>query len=192
MLIVFVLPNLMRKRSVSLVRIFDAVQTVSYFKYINGYSPNRHNYLYLGMRSWSEWSEGWDLISLTGDISLPIWTIEETVINKIIRIAIVWLGVLTVMLLMGIIKTAMGDSQITFSAYISKNLPIAFCIGFYINIQDMALIMANAYNSLVVSSPFISKESIIQFGTGIVFAVSFLIVMTWMFYRINFDYMKEL
>jgi hypothetical protein len=192
MLIVFVLPNLMRKRSVSLVRIFDAVQMVSYFKYINGYLPNRHNYLYLGMRTWSEWSEGWNLITLAGDISLPIWTIEETAINKIIRIVLVWSGVLTIMLLMGIMKTATGDSEITFSAYISKNLPIAFCIGFYINIQDMALIMANAYNSSIVSSPFISKESIIQFGAGIVFAVSLLVIMTWMFYRINFDFMKEL
>jgi hypothetical protein len=118
MLIIFFLPNLMRKRSVTLIRIFDAVQIVSYYKYINGYFPNRHNYLYLGMRSWSEWSEGWNLVTLAGDIALPIWTIEETVVNKIIRITVIWVGVLTVMLLMGIIKTAMGDSQITLSAYI--------------------------------------------------------------------------
>jgi hypothetical protein len=70
------------------------------------------------MRSWSQWSEGWNLISLTGDVTLPVWTVEETAINKMIRIAVIWLGVLTVMLLMGIMKTAMGDSQITLSAYI--------------------------------------------------------------------------
>ena len=94
---------------------------------------------------------------LVGDVALPIWGIEETAINKIIRIVVMWAGVLAVMLLMGIIKTAMGDSQITLSTYIEKNLPIAFCIGFYINIQDMALIMANAYNSSILSSPFVSK-----------------------------------
>ncbi len=56
MLILFVIPNLMRKRCVSLMRIFDAIQIVYYFKYINGYLANRHNYLYLGMRSWNQWS----------------------------------------------------------------------------------------------------------------------------------------
>ena len=67
------------------------------------------------------------------------------------------MGVLIFMLLMGIIKTAMGDSQITLSAYVSKNLPIGMCVGFYINIQDMALIMANSYNAALLVSPFSTK-----------------------------------
>ena len=46
----------MRKRCVTLMRIFDAIQIVAYFKYINGYLPNRQNYLYLGMRSWGDWT----------------------------------------------------------------------------------------------------------------------------------------
>lgn len=65
----------MRKRCVTLMRIFDAIQIVAYFKYINGFLPNRQNYLYLGMRSWGQWAEGWDLITMDGDIKLPIWTI---------------------------------------------------------------------------------------------------------------------
>jgi len=57
------------------------------------------------------------------------------------------------MFIMGLLKTMMGDSQITFSGYICKNFPIALLLGFYINIQDMSLIMANAYNSSLISSP---------------------------------------
>jgi hypothetical protein len=56
LLIVFVLPNLMRKRCVTLMRILDAIQIVAYFKYINGFLANRQNYLYLGMRAWGSWS----------------------------------------------------------------------------------------------------------------------------------------
>ena len=58
------------------------------------------------------------------------------------------------MLIMGLLKTMMGDSQITLSAYIEKNLPITLTLGFYINVQDMSLVMANSYNSALASSPF--------------------------------------
>jgi hypothetical protein len=75
LIFLFVVPPLIRKRSVTLIRIFDAIQLASYFKYINGYISFRQDYLYLGMRSWTDnWSEGWALISSSNDITLPIWT----------------------------------------------------------------------------------------------------------------------
>ncbi len=61
------------------------------------------------------------------------------------------------MLIMGFLKTMMGDSQVTISNYISKNWRTAICLGFYVNIQDMALIMANAYNLSLIGSPFSTK-----------------------------------
>jgi hypothetical protein len=74
MIFIFVIPPLIRKRSVTLIRIFDAIQLAAYFKYINGYIQYRQDYLYLGMRSWTDnWSEGWALISDSSDITLPIW-----------------------------------------------------------------------------------------------------------------------
>jgi tetrahydromethanopterin S-methyltransferase subunit F len=54
----------------------------------------------------------------------------------------------------------------------------------------MGLIMANAYNGALLSSPFASQHLIIQLAAGIVFAVIILIVISWMLYRINFDYLK--
>ncbi len=146
----------MRKRCVTLMRIFDSIQLVAYFKYINGFLANRHNYLYLGMRAWGDWSEGWGLFSFDSDITVPIWKIEETMINKIIRIFIIWLGIITVMFIFGILTT-MGDPQVTFFNYVCKNFSITISLGFYINVQDMALIMANAYNSSLILSPFSSK-----------------------------------
>jgi hypothetical protein len=75
LIFLFVIPPLIRKRSVTLIRILDAIQLTSYFKYINGYISFRHDYLYLGMRSWTDnWSEGWALISSSNDMTLPIWT----------------------------------------------------------------------------------------------------------------------
>jgi hypothetical protein len=74
MLIVFIFPLLIRKRSVTLVRILDAVQIVAYFKYFNGYIQARENFLYLGMRAWASWAEGWSLLTLDNDFSIPFWT----------------------------------------------------------------------------------------------------------------------
>lgn len=96
------------------------------------------------------------------------------------------------MLIMGLVKTMMGDSQIILSTYIQKNLPIAFSLGFYINIQDMAFIMANSYNLFLGSLYLSTTYSMIQFLLGIVFAVIFLVVIMWMFHRVNYDYLKNL
>lgn len=65
-------------------------------------------------------------------------------------------------------------------------------LGFYVNVQDMALIMANALNSLIITSPFSNIGLIIQFCSAIAFAIIFLIFIIWMFYRINFNFMAEL
>lgn len=68
----FILPVLLRRRCLTLVKILDYVQLAAYFKLIKGYAYNRHIWLYLGMRSWGDWSDGWNIIS--GDVSPPIWT----------------------------------------------------------------------------------------------------------------------
>lgn len=74
MLAVFLFFPLLRKRSMVLIRIFDIVQFVSYFKYINGFLIYRHNYIYLDMRSIPPWYEGFSLFSLSGDRTIPIFT----------------------------------------------------------------------------------------------------------------------
>lgn len=68
----FVLPILMRKRCLTLIKILDFIQLAAYFKLINGYSTNRHIWLYLGMRSWGNWADGWAIVA--GDQAPPIWT----------------------------------------------------------------------------------------------------------------------
>ena len=131
------------------------------------------------------------MIALNNDINIPIWTTEETIINKVIRICIIWLGIITIMLIFGLLST-MNDPALTFCTYVFKNFPIAISLGFYINIQDMAFVMANAYYSSLTQSPFTNKESMIQLAIGIIFSCLFLILIIWMYYRINFDYNKEL
>lgn len=56
-----------------MVKIMDYIQLAAYFKLILGYTSNRHIWLYLGMRSWTPWTEGWAIIST--DYTTPIWTV---------------------------------------------------------------------------------------------------------------------
>lgn len=70
--IFFILPVLMRKRCLTLIKILDYIQIAAYFKLINGYPTNRHVWLYLGMRSWGNWADGWEILSY--DQTTPIWT----------------------------------------------------------------------------------------------------------------------
>ena len=56
LLALFIILPLIRKRSMVLTKILDIIQTVAFFKYINGYIFYRHNYLYLDMRSMSPWN----------------------------------------------------------------------------------------------------------------------------------------
>ena len=94
------------------------------------------------------------------------------------------------MLIMGVVKTMMGDSQVDLSKFVYKNLPNAVSLGFYVNIQDMGLVMANAFNYSLKYSLFSNTMITIQFIFGIVFTILFIVLVVWIFYRINFDYMK--
>ena len=93
---------------------------------------------------------------------------------------------------MGFLKTMMGDSQVNLSTFINKNISNAITLGFYVNVQDMAFIMANAYNYSFKFGFFSNSFVTIQFIAGISFFIISLVLMIWMFYRINFDYVKHL
>lgn len=70
--IIFILPVLVRKRSLVLIKILDLIQLASYFKLIKGHAVNRNIWLYLNMRGWGDFDEGWKIIE--GDPTVPIWT----------------------------------------------------------------------------------------------------------------------
>lgn len=71
LIFLFIIPILMRKRCLTLLKIVDFIQFAAYFKLIRGYSLNRHIWLYLGMRSWGDWAEGWAIVE--GSSTTPIW-----------------------------------------------------------------------------------------------------------------------
>ena len=104
-ILLFVLPVIIRKRCLTLIKILDYVQIVAYFKLIKGYTSVRHVWLYAGMRSFGDWSDGWSIIS--GDVSPPIWTTEEGVINKTIRIGATWAFFAVAAVLIGFLKVAL-------------------------------------------------------------------------------------
>ncbi len=112
MLALFILFPLFRKRSMVLLRILDIIQMAAYFKYINGFIFYRTSYLYLGMRGMTPWNEGIQVMSVSNDRTVPIFTSDETYVNQLIRIGGTWIGVIVLMLLGGIMKTLCGDSKL--------------------------------------------------------------------------------
>jgi hypothetical protein len=96
------MPFILRKRSLTLLKIIDLIQLASYFKLINGYPFTRHIWLYLGMRSWGNWAEGWSLV--LAEQKPPIWINEEGVINKTIRIVCTWGVIVSIGAIIGILK----------------------------------------------------------------------------------------
>ncbi len=74
MLGVFILLPLFRKRCMVLMKLFDAIQIVSFLKYLNNFIEYRKNFLYLEMRSMNPWNEGWQLLSMSNDVVSPIFT----------------------------------------------------------------------------------------------------------------------
>jgi hypothetical protein len=111
MLFIFIMFPLLRKRSMVLTKLFDIIQMVAYFKYIVGFIYYRHNYLYLDMRAINPWNEGWKLLTLSSDSTIPIFLTEETFVNKLIRIASLWCGTIIIILIIGIVKSMCGDSK---------------------------------------------------------------------------------
>ena len=105
MIILFIIPVIIRRRCLTLVKILDFVQLAAYVKLIRGYSYNRHIWIYLGMRSWGDWAEGWNILS--GDISPPLWTNQEGVINKSIRIVATWGFFIVMAVIIGLLKVAL-------------------------------------------------------------------------------------
>lgn len=105
-MILFILPVLLRKRCVVLVKILDFIQICSYFKFIVAYNPNRHVFLYLNMRGWGTWEEGWQIVE--GDLTPSIWTNEEGAYDKLIRISATWGLFLFLMMVIGLLKVLLS------------------------------------------------------------------------------------
>lgn len=112
MLFLFIGIPLIRKRSMVLTKIFDIIQMAAFFKYINSFIYYRHNLLYLDMRSFYPWSEGWQLFSLSSDQVIPIFLTEETHINKLVRIASIWAGTFLFVFLIGVFKICCREGKI--------------------------------------------------------------------------------
>jgi len=111
-LAVFILLPLIRKRALVMTKIFDIIQTIAFFKYINGYIYYRHNFLYLDMRAMNPWSEGWEVVTVSGDLVTPIFASEETFSNKMIRIGSIWAVVVLLVLLVGAIRICCREGKI--------------------------------------------------------------------------------
>lgn len=182
--LIFALMLLIRKRSLVLVRILDAVQMVAYFKYINSFVYYRHNLLYLEMRSMNPWTEGWQLLTISGDLVTPVFLNEETYLNKLIRIACIWLGLLLLLLFVSAIRICCQEGKISFTTFLQKNIKNTLCIAFYLTVQDLAFFCAaNFY-----SPSFQTGLSIAFFCTAIIIAILAFVLLIWQTRAINYLY----
>ena len=95
-----------------LMKILDNVQMVAYFKYVNAYVYFRKNFVYLDMRAVNPWNEGWQLFNLENDVVPPVYLNEETHLNKIARIAAIWIGVILLLIVVGVIRICCREGKI--------------------------------------------------------------------------------
>ena len=149
---IFILMPLFRKRSMVLMKILDAIQIVAYFKYINAFINYRVDFLYLDMRAVTPWNEGLQVLTVTNDFTIPVFTTEETHINKLVRIFGIWLGVIILTLLVGIVKNCCGDGRVEISLFMSKNIRNALAIAFYLTLQDLSFLSANIFLTMNLSN----------------------------------------
>ena len=184
MIIVFILFPLFRKRSMVLLRLLDMIQMAAFFKYINGFVYYRTNYLYLGMNGALSWTEGFQILSIDGDLTPPIFTNDETFVNKLIRIGSIWVGTFVIILIIGLVKTCCGDAKLELGTFISKNLGNCLSLSLYITIQDIAFFCANIF----FSPSFSSTLHTILFVVAIILSISLLILIPWQFNIINYGY----
>ena len=127
-LAVFIALPLLRKRSLMLMHVFDCIQFVAYLKYIVGYVSYRHNYLYLGMNGMTPWSEGLELVKWEKDQSVPIFTIDETSLNRLIRVGGLWLIIPLLVVFTGIFKSCCAPKEFKVGTFISCNMGNALAI----------------------------------------------------------------
>lgn len=167
-----------------LLRIFDMIQMAAFFKYINGFVSYRTNYLYLGMNGALSWSEGFQILSIDGDFTPPIFTTDETFVNKLIRIGCIWVGTFLIILIIGIVKTCCGDAKLELGTFISKNMGNCLSLSLYITVQDIAFFCANIF----ISPSFSHSLHIILFVVAILLSISLLILIPWQFSIINHSY----
>lgn len=169
-----------------LIRIFDIIQMAAYFKYINGFIFYRQDYLYLDMRAANPWNQGFNLLSISNDRTIPIFTTEETYANKLVRIASVWGLVMVIILMIGIAKTFCTETKLLLSYFLQKNMSNALCLAFYLTIQDIAFYCAvNFYNI-----DFSNMIGIIFFAIAILLSIVTIIFLMWQFSIVNYKYEK--
>jgi hypothetical protein len=160
------------------------IQMAAFFKYINGFVYYRTNYLYLGMNGALSWTEGFQILSIDGDLTPPIFTNDETFVNKLIRIGSIWVGTFVIILIIGLVKTCCGDAKLELGTFISKNLGNCLSLSLYMTIQDISFFCANIF----FSPSFSSTLHTILFVVAIILSISLLILIPWQFNIINYGF----
>lgn len=87
----------------------------------------------------------------------------------------------------GFLKTIFDDKSLTFTKFMGMNLGNAASFAFYITLQDIAFISANALLYIMTSSII----QIVGLVIGILCAIGMLCYLFWCFYRINFKVEEE-
>lgn len=99
-----------------------------------------------------------------------------------IRIAVVWVTVMVLIVIIGFLKTIFDDKSLTFTKFMGMNLANAASFAFYITLQDMAFLSANAVLYMMADSII----QIVGLVLGLLCAIAMICYLFWCFYRINF------
>ena len=180
LLLLFIIPVLLRKRCVTLIRILDYVQMAALFKLVRGYTDGRQTWVYLGLRGWGMWEEGWQIFDT--DQTVPVWINDEGVLDKAVRVGSFTGLFIIFSILFGVVRSALDEKNMTFEKYMKANIGNLVSFAFYYTLQDTSFVAA----TVLLNPSFSSKTHIIGFGVGLFFVVLIIAMMAWSFNIINY------
>ena len=103
-------------------------------------------------------------------------------LDKSIRIAS-FVGLFSVFsILLGAIRSALDDKNMTFDKYMKANVGNVLTYAFYFTLQDTSFIVATVF----LKPSFDSKMNIIGFGVGVFLAAMIIIFLFWCYNLINY------
>lgn len=97
--------------------------------------------------------------------------------------AATWAFFVLVAVIMGALKVALDEKEMTFHKYMSKNLGNYFSYAFYFTLQDIAFIVAVP----ILNPNFNSTFSIVSFAIAVFLALASAVALVWCFHQINFE-----
>ena len=96
--------------------------------------------------------------------------------NKMARIASIWVGMVVIMMVIGVIRICCREGALDFCTFFTKNIKNTIFIALHITVQDLAFFCAaNYYNPVTTST-----SGIVYLMLSILITIFVFLALVWM------------